>query len=397
VSLLSPAARQSTPLVKQLAEFLVFLTSGSRGWAKYYSSTGDLFIRIQNVDKGQLSLKDVTFVDPPDDAEARRTAVQAGDVLLSITADLGRSCVIPEGLGRAYVNQHLAILRTEGLNPRFLSHYLVSPGGLAQIQSLNKHVVKAGLNFNDIRSLEIPVLPLPEQRRIADILDRAETLRAKRRSALAQLDELTRAIFVDMFGDPVTNPNEWPVVSLSSLGKLDRGVSKHRPRNAPELLGGPYPLIQTGDIANSDGYIRSFRTTYSELGLRQSRLWPAGTLCITIAANIAETAILKMPACFPDSVVGFLAEEAHSTEYIRFWFGFIRQSLEEQAPEVAQKNINLAILRELKLPLPPLPLQQEFARRIQAIDRLKSLHRQSLAELDALFQCLQHRAFRGEF
>ena len=147
--------------------------------------------------------------------------------------------------------------------------------------------------------VELPLPPLAEQKRIAAILDAADALRAKRRAALAQLDALAQSTFLEMFGDPVTNPKGWEVVPLGSLGTLDRGVSKHRPRNEPSLLGGPYPLVQTGDVSNSGGYIRRYSSTYSELGLKQSKLWPSGTLCITIAANIANTGILTFDACFP--------------------------------------------------------------------------------------------------
>ena len=111
--------------------------------------------------------------------------------------------------------------------------------------------------------------------------------------------------------DNAANPTygaEWPIQKISSLGEFDRGKSKHRPRDAAHLYGGSYPFIQTGDVTNSDGRITSFRQTYSEAGLAQSRLWPVGTLAITIAANIAETALLTFPACFPDSVVGFTAD-----------------------------------------------------------------------------------------
>lgn len=192
-----------------------------------------------------------------------------------------------------------------------------------------------------IRDLKIPLPPLPEQRRIAEILDKAEELRAKRRAALAHLDSLTQSIFIDMFGDPITNPKGWPKKKLGEIGLLDRGVSKHRPRNAPELLGGPYPLIQTGEVANSDGYIRDFTSTYSEFGFKQSKKWPAGTLCITIAANIAKTGILTFDACFPDSVVGFRAKESAVVEYVRVWLSFLQKALEDSAPESAQKNMGL--------------------------------------------------------
>jgi type I restriction enzyme, S subunit len=90
-----------------------------------------------------------------------------------------------------------------------------------------------------------------------------------------------------MFGDPVRNEKGWEVCNLNELGSLDRGVSKARPRNSPELLGGIYPLIQTGDVTNSGIYITAYKQTYSELGLKQSKLWPKGTMLITIAANIA--------------------------------------------------------------------------------------------------------------
>ena len=244
--------------------------------------------------------------------------------------------------------------------------------------------------------LEIPLPPLAEQRRIAAILDQVEALRAKRRAALAQLDSLNQAIFLDLFGDPVVNPKEWEMKKFGNVGTLDRGISKHRPRNAPELLGGPYPLVQTGDVANCDGYIRSYASTYSDMGLAQSKLWPAGTLCITIAANIAKTGILMFDACFPDSVVGFRAEDLATVEFVRAWLSFLQASLEESAPESAQKNINLAILRDLDIPFPPLSLQHDFASRIAAAETLKSAYSASLAELDTLFAALRHRAFRGE-
>jgi type I restriction enzyme S subunit len=125
-------------------------------------------------------------------------------------------------------------------------------------------------------------------------------------------------------------------------------------------------------------------------------MWPAGTLCITIAANIAKTGILTTDACFPDSIVGFSADDAATVEFVRGWLSFLQKSLEDAAPESAQKNINLALLRNLAVPVPPIELQREFARRVRLVEKLKTAQRASLAELDALFATLQHRAFRGE-
>jgi type I restriction enzyme S subunit len=149
---------------KNLGEILEFLTSGSRGWAEYYANTGALFLRIQNVCRDQLKLDDVAFVNAPDSSEARRTEALEGDVLLSITADLGRTAVVPAGIGKAHINQHLSILRTKALAPRYLSAFLSSPAGQREILGRDKHGVKAGLNFNDIRSLRVPMPPEPLQR-----------------------------------------------------------------------------------------------------------------------------------------------------------------------------------------------------------------------------------------
>jgi type I restriction enzyme S subunit len=169
---------------------LDFLTSGSRGWAEYYRESGDLFLRIQNVRHDELDLEDVAYVEPPQTAEAKRTRVEAGDVLLSITADLGRTAVVPKGIGSAFINQHLAILRTSAYEPRYLSAAIASRAGQAAIQRKNREGVKAGLNFDDVRSLEIPAASRTEQQKFAAIAAKIDKLKAHHRAHLARLDAL---------------------------------------------------------------------------------------------------------------------------------------------------------------------------------------------------------------
>ena len=187
-----------------------------------------------------------------------------------------------------------------------------------------------------------------------------------------------------MFGDPITNSKNLPELTLPELGEFGRGVSKHRPRNAPELLGGKYPLIQTGEVANAELYINGYTNTYSELGYKQSKMWKAGTLCITIAANIAKTGILSFDACFPDSVVGFHAKEKTNNIFIHFWFTFFQEILEAQAPASAQKNINLRILSELKVIVPPIELQNEFADFVKLTDKSKFIVQKQIEDLQEL-------------
>ena len=194
-----------------------------------------------------------------------------------------------------------------------------------------------------------------------------------------------------MFGDPISNSKGWEITKLEDLGELSRGISKSRPRNLPELLGGKYPLVQTGDVANSELYITRYNSTYSELGLKQSKMWKAGTLCITIAANIAKTAILKFDACFPDSIVGFKSNGKTNQIFIHYIFSFFQELLESQAPTVAQKNINLQILQNLMVICPPSKFQNDFESFIQQLDKSKFRMKKCLK----LFSYIRHLRIIG--
>ena len=195
-------------------------------------------------------------------------------------------------------------------------------------------------------------------------------------------------------------PEGWTWATMPQLGELNRGKSKHRPRDDAALYGGPYPFIQTGDVRRSDGSITEHSQTYSELGLKQSRLWPIGTLCITIAANIAETGILKLEACFPDSVVGFVSEQGYpTTEYVEFFIRTARDGLDRFASATAQKNINLEVLEAVAVPTPPLAEQHrivaEVDRRLSLIRGVESEVDANLKRAQALRQATLQRSFNG--
>ncbi|MCK4614423.1 MAG: restriction endonuclease subunit S, partial [Thermoplasmata archaeon] len=224
--------------------------------------------------------------------------------------------------------------KSETFDNKF-KHYFVNSRKISE--TISGLVRGIHLYPKDVLNLKIPFPPLPVQKKIVAILEAAEQLKEWRKKADKLTDEFLKSTFLEMFGDPVKNPKGWEVKMLGDVGCIKRGKSKHRPRNAPELLTGPYPLIQTGDVANSDRYIRKYHQTYSELGLSQSKMWPSGTLCITIAANIANTGILKFDSCFPDSIVGFTPKDYVKIEYVQYWISFLQKDIEMNAPESAQK------------------------------------------------------------
>ena len=179
---------------------------------------------------------------------------------------------------------------------------------------------------------------------------------------------------------PFELPANWAWATLPAVGELARGKSRHRPRNDPSLYtGGNVPLIQTGDVARANGTVNTYSTMYNAKGVEQSRLWPAGTMCITIAANIADSALLGFDACFPDSVVGFIPDLPElNVRYFEFFLRTAKSHLEDFAPSTAQKNINLEILGLLSIPLPP---ATEMQRIVAKVDQLMTLCDQLKARL----------------
>ena len=279
----------------------------------------------------------------------------------------------------------------EELNPRFLFYFLISQRRKILVDCVGG--AQAHISQGYVKKIKVPVYSKNLQERIVNIMNICSKNIKHYEMILKEYDELVKARFVEMFGDPVSNSKHLPLKTLPQLGTFGRGVSKYRPRNAPELLNGPYPLIQTGDIANSELYIKNYNNTYSEVGLKQSKMWDKGTLCITIAANIAKTAILQFDACFPDSVVGFNGNNLIDNIFVHYWFSFFQEILENQAPESAQKNINLKILSELQIITPDIIEQNQFANFVRQVDKSREEVKKSLEKTQQLYDSLMQEYF----
>jgi len=208
-----------------------------------------------------------------------------------------------------------------------------------------------------LRQVHTWIPPLATQQKIAAILSAYDDLIENNTRRIEILEEMARSIYREWFvnfrfpsheqvqmvdSELGLIPEGWKLKKLDELGSIGRGKSKHRPRNDPSLYGGDYPFVQTGEVKEALLYITHYSQTYNEKGLAQSKLWEPKTLLLTIAANIAETAILKIPACFPDSIVGFVADSEQVTpEFIKFRIDDIKEKMQSFSRGTAQDNLSL--------------------------------------------------------
>ncbi|MDM0476041.1 restriction endonuclease subunit S [Clostridium perfringens] len=360
-----------------------------------FTRQGIPIIRIGDISGNKVNISSGTVFFEEYNEKLNKFIIEKGDILVALSgATTGKFGIYDEEI-QALLNQRVAkISPKENINNKYLYYYMNKLQNIIYNKALG--CAQPNISPNEIGEIEIYVPSRLEQDKISDVLDIAKDLIDKRKKQIEELDLLVKSKFIEMFGNPVSNPKGWEKVALIDLGELARGKSKHRPRNAPELMNGPYPLIQTGDVANAGIYIKEYTQTYSELGLQQSKMWKAGTLCITIAANIAKTTILTFDACFPDSIVAFIPNEKTNTMFIQFWMSFLQKILEDSAPESAQKNINLKILGEQRVIVPPIEFQNQFADFVKQVDKLKFEMEKSLKELEDNFNSLMQKSFKGK-
>jgi type I restriction enzyme, S subunit len=287
--------------------------------------------------------------------------------------------------GETYIFKH-------NQNPKYLAYYLKTPH-FFDFKKRNRTGTKVIRVHGDrLATFQIPI-PCP------DNPDRSLAIQAEIVRILDTFTELTAELTAELI-DRKKQYNyyrdrlltfEKGEVEWKTLGEValdfGRGKSKHRPRNDPKLYGGDNPFIQTGDIRNASHIIEIYSQTYSEIGLKQSKLWPKGTLCITIAANIAETSILGFDACFPDSVIGFVANPEKTTSgYVEYLLSSLKTKLEEMGQGSAQSNINMGTFENLRLPFPPLAEQVRIASLLDKFDTLTTSISEGLPREIALRQ-----------
>ena len=233
---------------------------------------------------------------------------------------------------------------------------------------------------SDVKNSWLPLPPLPEQKKIAHVLSTVQRAIEAQERIIQTTTELKKALMHKLFTEGLRNepqkqteigpvPESWEVVPLGQIARVERGKFSHRPRNEPRFYGGEYPFVQTGDVANCDGYVRTYTQTLNEDGLAISKMFLAGTILITIAANIGFTGILEFDSACPDSLIGISPTDEIHTEFLNYYLIAQQPEMDRLAPKGTQKNINIQFLKPWPVPMPSIEEQREIAEAFGAVDR----------------------------
>ena len=363
-----------------------------------FAKVGDIS-RCGRSDSSVLSTAD-HYVDQADVARLRAKLIPAGSILFAkIGEAIRQNHRVVAGCDMLIDNNAMAAIPTNRVDGRFLYNYLKT----VDFYALAPATTVPALRKSELETLRVPLPPLEVQRRIAAILDQAETLRTQRRAALAQLDSLTQSLFLDMFGDPVANPKQWDVVPFGT-------------NIATSLRNGLSP--------SSDGIMTAKVLTLSAItgGGFNADAWKLGAFHaappVQQSVNVNDFLVCRgngnvrlvgkgyfpdqsfSDVTFPDTIIAArINVQLIAREYLQFIWNSsaVRRQVEALARTTnGTFKVNQTMLESIQIVMPPLALQQTFATRIQAIEALKATHRAALAELDALFASLQQRAFAGE-
>jgi type I restriction enzyme, S subunit len=345
--------------------------------------------------------------------ELDRYGLKFGDIVMCEGGEPGRCAIWKNQVPGMMIQKALHRIRpSEVLDYRFLHYSFLRIGQSKGFDQFFTGSTIKHLPLEKLAKVEVPVPPLPVQRRIAGILSAYDELIDNSQRRIRLLEAMARALYREWFvhfrfpgheklprvASPLGDvPRGWEWRELNELGFLGRGKSRHRPRNEASLYGGPYPFFQTGDIKEARIFLRTPTQTYSEAGLSQSKLWQPGTLCITIAANIGETAILAKTGCIPDSVVGFVPDlEKSDAFYVKMYLDSIKQQMQNVSRGTTQDNLSVEKLLGFRVLTPPPSIIRAFRETISPVLEMLNLLLQKEENLRRTRDLLLPRLLSGQ-
>ena len=367
--------------------------------AKAAISGDTKFLRITDITDQRVNWATVPFCSAPK-KKIDTCKLKSGDIVFArIGATTGKSYMISDPPDAVFASYLIRVRVGNDLDPNFLIHFFQSWGYWQQVDA-NKHAnLKKGVNGSILSNLLLPLPPLPEQKKIAYILSTVQRAIEAQERIIQITTELKKALMHKLFTEGLRNepqkqteigpiPESWEVVPLDEIGQIERGKFSHRPRNEPRFYGGDYPFVQTGDVSNCDGYVRSYTQTLNDEGLAISKMFPAGTILITIAANIGFTGILQFDSACPDSLIGISPSKCVQAEFLNYYLITQQPKMDQLAPKGTQKNINIQFLKPWPIPLPDQEEQEKISEVLVATDnkiRIASVKRHALQDLFRTF------------
>jgi type I restriction enzyme S subunit len=323
--------------------------------------------------------------------QAKSGAPKVGDLMVSAVGTLGACYAVKPG-DRFYYKD-ASVLRFSPKQPvclRFIQHAFRTRQILDQVHAGSSSTVGT-YTISRANETRIPLPPLSEQKRIAGILDAADALRAKRRESLAQLDSLLQSTFLTLFGDPVSNPMGWPSEQIGNLGRILTG--KTPPSSEEDMFGGEIPFATPSDLDHNLEFTNRSLTT---AGSRFSKLAREGSTLVCCIGTLGKMARTPRLTAFNQQINAVEWSGTIDDWYGLFVLSFSKGQMVANSSATTLPILNKSGFSKVTIPLPPLPLQRRFAAIVESVERQKARQRAHLADLDALFASLQHRAFRGE-
>ncbi len=360
------------------------------------------YIDLSAVDQDTKSIAEAREMACAEAPSRARQLVQTGDVLVStVRPNLNGVARVSMDLDGATASTGFCVLRPdpEKLNGSYLFHWVKSAAFVGDMVNKATGASYPAVSDRIIFESLFPLPPLEEQRRIAAILDQAETLRTQRRAALALLDSLTQSLFLDMFGDPVTNLKGWPTESLTDLCHCYSGGTPSKAKK--EYWEGELPWFSAKDMKAEDLFDSEDHISEQVPETTTLKLLPKDTVAIVvrgmILAHTFPVCVLRIPATINQDLKALLPKQPVNSQFLaaclRSQSGFVLEKVSEAGH--GTKRLDAQGLQSIRIPRPGDALEQTFATRIAAIEALKATHRRALAALDALFASLQQRAFAG--
>ena len=365
-----------------------------------YVDSGVPVLQGKNITGNTFSFSDIRFIKPEKAEELIRSSVRIGDILMIKIGSIGYAAIIDD-LGEneyAIIPANLAKITPDHdkVISKYLLYCLTSQDTVRYLNKVASKTAQPALSLQKIKSIKIPLPPLETQKKIAEILDAADTLRQKTKTLIEKYDQLTQSLFLAMFGDPVVNNKKLPTIKLGELGKWQSGGTPSRQK--PDYFNGDIPWLSSGELntmfsADSKEHISSFAINESS-----AKIIAPGSLLLGMYDTAALKSTINQVPLSCNQAIAYckIDKEIANTIYIYCIIQIGREHYRRLQRGVRQKNLNLSMISNIEILFPPISLQNQFAKRVQAIEEQKVKAQESLEKSEELFQSLLQRAFNGK-